>query len=249
MINFEGVTKHYGTALAVDNFSCEFQQGRTHVLLGSSGCGKTTLLRLILGLVPPDEGWVRVEGRPMSSLTRRELVSEMGYVVQQGGLFPHLNNERNVSLAAEAQNWSRERISHRTAELVKLVGFDDAIMKKYPTELSGGQRQRVSIMRALMLDPPILLLDEPLGSLDPIVRDGLQVQLKEIFEALGKTVMLVTHDIREAAILGNTITLMTGGRLVQHGSFEDLASRPANGFVSEFLRAQELPLKIQDYLQ
>lgn len=247
MINFEGVTKRYGSILAVDDVSCDFARGQTHVLLGSSGCGKTTLLRLVLGLIPPDEGWVRVDARAMSSLTRDELVAEMGYVVQEGGLFPHLTAQQNVSLAAEAQAWQEERIENRVAELVRLVGFDSSIMSKFPVELSGGQRQRVSLMRALMLDPPILLLDEPLGSLDPLVRDDLQRQLKDIFKELRKTVMVVTHDIREAAILGETITLMTAGRIVQHGSFHDLATNPSSDFVTAFLQAQELPSHLQDY--
>ena len=237
----------YGSAVAVDDFSCQFERGQTHILLGSSGCGKTTLLRLVLGIVPPDSGWVRVEGRPMSSLTRSDLVRKMGYVVQEGGLFPHLTAKRNVAIAAEAQSWPQEKIDGRIAELVELVGFDDSIIKKYPNELSGGQRQRVGLMRSLILDPPILLLDEPLGWLDPLVRDDLQGQLKEIFKALGKTVLLVTHDIREAAILGETITLMTDGRLVQHGTFTDLATNPSSDFVTAFLQAQELPLHLQEF--
>jgi osmoprotectant transport system ATP-binding protein len=221
-ISFEGVTKRYDSIIAVDDISCVFEGGKTHVLLGSSGCGKTTLLRLILGLIPPDKGWVRIDDRAMSSLTKDELVAEMGYVVQEGGLFPHLTAQQNVALTAEAQAWPEERIASRVAELVSLVGFDESIMDKFPVELSGGQRQRVSLMRALMLDPPILLLDEPLGSLDPLVRDDLQQQLKDIFRKLQKTVMVVTHDIREAAM-------------------------PASEFVTEFIQAQELPSHLQEY--
>jgi len=247
MISFEGVTRRYGSIVAVDDINCEFAGGKTHVLLGSSGCGKTTLLRLILGLIPPDQGWVRIDDRAMSSLTRDELVAEMGYVVQEGGLFPHLTAQQNVSLAAEAQAWPATQIESRIAELVDLVGFDGSIMRKYPVELSGGQRQRVSLMRALMLDPPILLLDEPLGSLDPLVRDDLQKQLKDIFRELNKTVMVVTHDIREAAILGETITMMTEGRIVQHGSFHDLVTNPASEFVTAFLLAQDLPSHLREY--
>jgi len=247
MISFEGVTKRYDAIVAVDDISCVFEGGKTHVLLGSSGCGKTTLLRLILGLIPPDKGWVRIDDRAMSSLTKDELVAEMGYVVQEGGLFPHLTAQQNVALAAEAQAWPAERIANRIAELVSLVGFDESIMGKFPVELSGGQRQRVSLMRALMLDPPILLLDEPLGSLDPLVRDDLQQQLRDIFRKLQKTVMIVTHDIREAAILGETITLMTDGRIVQHGSFHDLATNPSSEFVTAFIQAQELPTHLQEF--
>ena len=247
MIVLEHVTKRFDSVVAVDDLSCHFKQGQTSVLLGSSGCGKSTILRLILGLETPDQGVVRVNGRVLNPTTRARLVADMGYVVQEGGLYPHLTVYRNVALAAQARRWSRERISDRVRDLVQLVGFDDRIMKKYPNELSGGQRQRVGLIRSLMLDPPLLLLDEPLGSLDPLVRDGLQRQLKEIFSELKKTVVLVTHDIREAAILGETIFLMTEGRMVQHGTFLDLASQPCNEFVTSFLRAQRLPAHIQDY--
>jgi osmoprotectant transport system ATP-binding protein len=238
MIQLEDATKAFGHTVAVDRVSAVFENGRTHVLLGSSGCGKSTLLRLILGLIPPDEGAVRVDGEMMEPSSRRALLEKMGYVVQEGGLYPHLTAYRNVSLAAEARGWGEGRIRARIDELATLVGFDDGILRLFPTELSGGQRQRVSLMRSLMLDPPILLLDEPLGSLDPLVRADLQLQLREIFTSLGKTVVLVTHDIREAAVFGHSITLMTDGRIVQRGSFADLARRPASPFVTTFLNAQ-----------
>ncbi len=181
----------------------------------------------------------------MDAASRTEILAAMGYVVQEGGLYPHLDARGNVSLAAEARGWPADRIAQRIQDLVALVGFDGSIMRKYPHELSGGQRQRVGLMRALMLDPPILLLDEPLGALDPLVRDGLQVQLREIFRALGKTVLLVTHDIREAAMLGQTVSLMTEGRMVQHGAFLDLATKPANDFVRAFFHAQRPPPNMQ----
>ena len=239
MIRLEEVTKTFGSTVAVDHVSADFERGRTHVLLGSSGCGKSTLLRLILGLIAPTSGAVEVDGRGMEPATRPDLLEQMGYVVQEGGLFPHLTAYRNVSLAAESRGWREDRIAARIDDLATLVGFDEEILRLYPGELSGGQRQRVSLMRALMLDPPILLLDEPLGSLDPIVRADLQTQLREIFTPMGKTVLLVTHDIREAAVFGHTITLMTDGRIVQRGSFADLATRPATPFVTAFLNAQK----------
>ena len=214
--------------------------GATHVLLGSSGSGKSTVLRLILGLTAPDEGAVVVDGAAVAASTRAALVRRMGYVVQDGGLYPHLTAAQNVALGAEAQQWSRVRIDARVAALADLAAFDAAMLRRYPRELSGGERQRVGLMRALMLDPPILLLDEPLGALDPIVRAELQVQLGRLFATLGKTVVLVTHDIREAALLGSTITLMTDGRTVQQGTFADLAERPATPFVTQFLTAQTL---------
>ena len=249
MISFVNVVKRFGDTVAVDDVSCNFPAAQTHVLLGSSGCGKTTLLRLILGLSMPDKGWVRIDDQPMSDLTRDQFIARMGYLVQEGGLFPHLTAGANVELAAKSQNWPADRIAHRVDELADLVGLEKKQMDRYPAELSGGQKQRVGLMRALMLDPPILLLDEPLGKLDPLIRDDLQSQLKRLFEELRKTVVFVTHDIREAAILGTTITLMAEGRIVQHGSFEDLTQRPASDFVTDFLNAQELPPQIREMMR
>jgi osmoprotectant transport system ATP-binding protein len=234
------VTKRFGATLALDAVSIEVRPGDTHVLLGSSGSGKSTVLRLILGLTTPDAGTVLVDGQPVAAATRDGLVARMGYVVQDGGLYPHLTCFDNAALAAEAQRWPRARIADRVAELAGMAGLDAAMLRRYPRELSGGQRQRVGLMRALMLDPPILLLDEPLGALDPIVRAELQDQLGRLFAGLAKTVVLVTHDIREAARLGRTITLMTVGRVVQQGTFADLAERPASPFVTRFLTAQTL---------
>jgi len=240
VIALHGVTKRFGHAVALDQVSIEVTAGTTHVLLGSSGSGKSTVLRLILGLATPDEGTVVVDGTAVDASTRAGLVKRMGYVVQDGGLYPHLTASENVALGAEGQRWPRARIDARVAELAVLAGLDRALLDRYPRELSGGERQRVGLMRALMLDPPILLLDEPLGALDPLVRAELQGQLGRLFATLGKTVVLVTHDIREAALLGHTITLMTAGRIVQHGTFADLAERPATPFVAQFINAQTL---------
>jgi osmoprotectant transport system ATP-binding protein len=249
MIRLENVTRTFGEVVAVDHLSATFEVGRTHVLLGSSGCGKSTILRLILGLISPDSGAIRIDGHVLDGSMRRRLPGRMGYVVQEGGLYPHLSAARNVSLAAEAMGWREEATRARVSELATLVGFDDGILRLYPNELSGGQRQRVGLMRSLMLDPPVLLLDEPLGSLDPVVRADLQEQLKEIFGSMRKTVVLVTHDIREAAVLGDTITLMTKGRVVQTGSLEDLVRRPASAFVTAFLNAQRPTPQMQDLVQ
>lgn len=240
MIGLRKVSKRFGERVALDGVSIEVLARTVHVLLGSSGSGKSTVLRLILGLVPPDEGEVRVDGTPVTETTRGALVRRMGYVVQDGGLYPHLTAFQNVALPAQAHGWPPGQMRERAAELGMMVGLDEATLRLYPRELSGGQRQRVGLMRALMLDPPMLLLDEPLGALDPIVRAELQSQLGTLFGALGKTVVLVTHDIREAALLGSTITLMTSGRVVQHGTFADLVERPATPFVTQFLTAQTL---------
>ncbi len=247
MIILDHVTKTFGQLIALDHVSLHFEAGRTHVLLGSSGCGKSTILRLILGLLRPDAGEVRVDGVVVNASSSSRLVKGMGYVVQEGGLYPHLTAYRNVTLAAAVQKWSRPRMRERVNVLAEMVGFDNAILQQYPHQLSGGQRQRVGLIRALMLDPPLLLLDEPLGALDPVVRADLQRQLKDIFTTLQKTVVLVTHDMREAAVLGDTITLMTEGRVVQQGAFADLALRPSDPFVAAFLQAQKPPPDLKEY--
>jgi osmoprotectant transport system ATP-binding protein len=240
VIALRSVTKRFGDRVALDGVSIDVRPATTHVLLGSSGSGKSTVLRVILGLIEPDAGEVMVDGTPVTPSTRAELVKRMGYVVQDGGLYPHLTAHQNVTLPTEAHGWDASRARARVAELGTMVGLDGESLRLYPRELSGGQRQRVGLMRALVLDPPVLLLDEPLGALDPIVRAELQGQLGRLFATLDKTVVLVTHDIREAALLGSTITLMTAGRIVQQGAFADLVQRPATPFVTQFLTAQTL---------
>jgi len=231
------VTKRFGSHVALDDISLTVEPGRTHVLLGSSGSGKSTILKLVLGLLRPDSGEVHVDG----NAPRSTLMLQIGYVVQGGALYPHLTAARNVTLPARAAGWSMERQTSRLEALAALVELEPELMRRYPHELSGGQAQRVSLMRALMLDPPILLLDEPLGALDPIIRASLQHQLVRIFAELSKTVVLVTHDVREAFVFGSAITLLSEGRVVQQGTLADLAQRPAHPFVSEFLSAQAPP--------
>jgi osmoprotectant transport system ATP-binding protein len=248
MIVLQHVSKAFGTLLALDDVSLTFDAGQTSILLGSSGCGKSTLLRLILGLLSPDAGEIRVAGTLVNAATRATLVRKIGYVVQEGALYPHLTAARNVTLGAEVQQWSPQRIGARLRDLAEMVGLDQPTLQRYPMELSGGQRQRVGLMRSLMLDPPVLLLDEPLGALDPLVRAELQGQLKAIFTTLHKTVILVTHDIREAVIFGDAIILMTTGRVVQQGTFADLVRCPAEPFVTEFLQAQTPPLAMKKFL-
>jgi len=231
------VTKRFGSHVALDDISLTVEPGRTHVLLGSSGSGKSTILKIVLGLLRPDAGEVHVNGNAPG----RALMVQIGYVVQGGALYPHLTGARNVTLPARAAGWSLERQTTRLQALAALVELEPELLRRYPHELSGGQAQRVSLMRALMLDPPILLLDEPLGALDPIIRASLQNQLVRIFAELSKTVVLVTHDLREAFVFGAAITLLSEGRVVQQGTLADLAHHPADPFVSEFLSAQAPP--------
>jgi osmoprotectant transport system ATP-binding protein len=245
-IEVEGLEKRYEGTLAVDVPELRVEPRTTLALIGPSGCGKSTLLRLVIGLLRPHRGQVRIGGTVMEPATRRGLRLRMGYVVQEGGLFPHLTAEANVAIVARDLGWARSRIDPRIAELADLTRLTGAMLRRYPGELSGGQRQRVALMRALMLDPEILLLDEPLAALDPMIRSGLQEELKLLFEKLRKTVLFVTHDIAEAAFLGVEIALMRQGRIVQRGAFEDLLRRPADPFVTEFIRAQRPLLRPEE---
>jgi osmoprotectant transport system ATP-binding protein len=203
------------------------------VLIGPSGCGKSTLLRLILGLIEPTSGEVRIGDELVGAATFLAVRRKVGYVVQDGGLFPHLTAQENVALMARHLGRSID-----FAYLTELTRFPEDGLDRYPTELSGGQRQRVGLMRALALDPATLLMDEPLGALDPLVRAALQRDLKELFTGLRKTVVLVTHDLAEAAYLADRIVLMNEGRVVQQGTLADLQERPASPYVTEFLTAQ-----------
>jgi osmoprotectant transport system ATP-binding protein len=236
MIALRHVTKRFGDRVALDDVSLTVEPGHTHVLLGSSGSGKSTILRIVLGLVRPDAGDVSIDTDGTSDSSRH-----IGYVVQEGALYPHLTAANNVTLPARAAGWSETRRRERLEALAALVELYPELLARYPHELSGGQQQRLSLMRALMLDPPILLLDEPLGALDPIIRASLQTELVRIFGELRKTVVQVTHDVREAFVFGSVITLLNQGRIVQQGTLADLAQRPADPFVSEFLRAQAPP--------
>jgi osmoprotectant transport system ATP-binding protein len=245
-IEVEGLEKRYEGTLAVDVPVLRVEPRTTLALIGPSGCGKSTLLRLLIGLLRPDRGRVRIGETVMEPATRRSLRLRMGYVVQEGGLFPHLTAEANVGIVARDLGWARSRIEPRIAELADLTRLTGAMLRRYPAELSGGQRQRVALMRALMLDPEILLLDEPLAALDPMIRSGLQEELKLLFEKLRKTVVFVTHDIAEAAFLGDEIALMRQGRIAQRGPFEDLLRRPAEPFVTEFIQAQRPLLRHEE---
>ncbi len=238
MIDLEAVSKHYpGTPVpAVDAVSLNVPEGKTVALIGPSGCGKSTLLRLMLGLIKPTGGTVRFGFDQTHD--PRLVRQQCGYVIQDGGLFPHLTARGNVALLAKTLGWNAARIDERLDELADLTSFDKALLPRYPTELSGGQRQRVALMRALMLDPRVLFLDEPLGALDPLVRADLQRDLRAIFRKLKKTVVMVTHDMAEATYFADTIVLMKDGKIAQAGTAEELEASPADAFVTDFLTAQ-----------
>ncbi len=231
-----GAVKRFGPAAAVGPVDLAVERGRTLALIGPSGAGKSTLLRLMLGLAAPDAGEVRFLGAPLDprdDAARRRF----GYVVQGGGLFPHLTAEGNAALVARHLRWERGRIAARLEALAALTRFPRDALARDPAELSGGQAQRVRLMRALFLDPELLLLDEPLGALDPITRSELQHDLRAVFAELRKTVVLVTHDLAEAAFFAHRLALLRDGRVVQEGTLEALARAPADPFVARFVRA------------
>lgn len=242
MIRVENVSKRYGSQVALKPITLDFRPGAITALIGESGCGKSTLLRVLVGLVSPDTGRVLVDGTPLAPSNAERLRQRMGYVIQDGGLFPHLSAEGNVTLLARFLKRPPRWIEERLAELAELTQLPRERLARHPKDLSGGQRQRVALMRALMLDPEIVLLDEPLGALDPITRRRLQEDLKRIFARLGKTVILVTHDMGEAAYLGDEIVMLREGRMIQRGTLDTLLKQPAEPYVIDFIRAQRSPL-------
>jgi osmoprotectant transport system ATP-binding protein len=242
VFELQGVSKRFGATQALQPLELKLPHGRTTVLLGPSGCGKSTLLRLMNGLIRPDTGRVLFEGQPLPPEEEALLAvrQRMGYALQGGGLFPHLTAGQNVELMARYLKWPSERIRVRLEALVELTRFPGEALGRFPAQLSGGQRQRVGLMRALMLEPQVLLLDEPLGALDTLVRCELQVDLRSIFLRLGMTVVLVTHDLAEAAFLGQHVVLLREGRVVQEGTLAELEASPADPFVTRFIQAQRL---------
>jgi osmoprotectant transport system ATP-binding protein len=238
MLELEHIHKSFEGRAVLTDVSLSIPHGATHALIGSSGSGKTTLLRLTLGLIPFDRGYVKINDQALLSFTPMEWADRIGYVPQDGGLFPHITGKQNVSLVPGLRNWPVERIEQRVAELRALVDLDETVLGRFPHEMSGGQKQRVAIMRAAMMDPPVMLLDEPMAALDPLIRRSLQRELKSIFQRLGKTVLLVTHDLGEAVYLAERITLLHEGRVVQTGTYKELLLSPADPFVTLFINAQ-----------
>ncbi len=230
-----GVSVRFGEAQALRSIDFTLAPGAVAALVGESGSGKSTLLRLAMGLVAASAGTVAALGADPG--TQPELRRRIGYVIQEGGLFPHLTAAANVALPATAEGWPQDRIHARIDELAALVGLTAAELGRRPAGLSGGQRQRVSLMRALMLEPELLLLDEPLGALDPVIRHGLQGELKALIERLGAAVVLVTHDLAEAAWFSDDLSVLRAGELVQRGTFRALRDTPATPYISSLLDA------------
>ena len=237
-LELSGATKSYDGKTALAPLDLQIVRGETVGLIGPSGSGKTTILRLALGLLVPDSGVVRFRGVPLAPSNVLAARRQMGYVVQDGGLFPHLTAAENIELVAHHLRWDAARIEARRRELVELTRFPADALDRYPAQLSGGQRQRVGLMRALFLDPALLLLDEPLGAIDPLVRAELQDDLSAIFARLDKAVIVVTHDLAEAAFFARRLVLLRQGRIVQQGSIETLLREPAEPFVTHFVEAQ-----------
>lgn len=238
MLELQHIFKTFEDRAVLCDVNLVVPKGATHALIGSSGSGKTTLLRITLGLIPFDKGYVKINDQALLSFTQIEWADRIGYVPQDGGLFPHLSGKNNVALIAKLRGWKRTRIEDRVEQLRTLVDLGEEILARFPYEMSGGQKQRVSIMRAAMMNPDVMLLDEPMAALDPLIRRSLQQELKSIFKRLDKTVLLVTHDLGEAVFLAEHITMLHGGRIMQTGTYRDLLLNPASPFVTEFINAQ-----------
>jgi osmoprotectant transport system ATP-binding protein len=237
-IAFDRVTKRYAgrDQPAIDDLSFEIPAGTFCVLVGPSGGGKTTALKLVNRLIPFDSGEIRIDGRSIAEFPVTELRRGIGYVIQQVGLFPHVTVGDNIGTVPSLLGWQKQKIAARTAELLELVGLEQADAKRYPAQLSGGQRQRVGLARALAADPPLLLMDEPFGALDPITRLRLQTELLRLQEEVGKTIIFVTHDVDEAIKMGDRIAILReGGVLAQYDTPDAILAHPADDFVKAFI--------------
>jgi osmoprotectant transport system ATP-binding protein len=236
VIVFDHVTKKFGEVIAVNDLSIEIRDGETVMLLGPSGCGKTTTLKMINRLIEHTSGTILFNGKDIAQEDPVQLRRSMGYVIQQAGLFPHLTVGDNIGTVPRLLGWKPAQIRARIAELVDLVDLDPAIIPRLPRELSGGQQQRVGVARALAADPPVMLMDEPFGALDPITRQRLQEELRRLQKRVKKTIVFVTHDVEEAVILGDRIAVLNvGGILEQFDTPARILGRPASAFVADFL--------------
>lgn len=245
MIKVQNLSKQYGQIKAVDDISFEVAEGENLILLGTSGCGKTTTLKMINRLIEPTSGKIFINGEDVTQQAPELLRRNIGYVLQNNGLFPHYTVAENIAIVPKLLKWDDKRIADRTHELLEKLHLSANFLTQYPNQLSGGQQQRIGLARALMADAPVLLMDEPFGALDNITRAKIQDEFKELDELQRKTIVMVTHDVQEAFELGNRICIMDKGRMVQTGTPAELLFKPANDFVKDFLQAQRLQLELK----
>ena len=244
MITLTNVVKKFDETTAVDDISFEVKEGENVVLLGTSGCGKTTTLRMINRLTEASSGEIFVNGKNIKDVTPEELRRNIGYVLQNNGLFPHYTIAENIAIVPRLLKWPEEKISNRASALLEQLHLPKNILPLYPQQLSGGQQQRVGLARALAADPPVLLMDEPFGALDAITRNNITKEFSSLEVLKSKTIVLVTHDIREAFELGDRILLMDKGKIVQQGKAIDLLFHPKTNFVSDFFSSQKMQLEL-----
>lgn len=246
MIQIENLNKKFGSITAVEDVSFNVEEGQICVLLGPSGCGKTTTLKMINRLITPTSGTIRIGGRDTSELDSVTLKRSIGYVIQQVGLFPNMTVEENICVVPNLLGWDKTKSRKRAAELLEVVALDPSkFLKRYPCELSGGQQQRVGVARALAADPPVMLMDEPFGAIDPINREVIQDEFMRIQRLVNKTVLFVSHDIDEAVKMADCVALFHNGKIQQLGSPDDLLARPNSEFVANFMGADRIMKRLR----
>lgn len=245
MIKVQNLSKQYGQTKAVDDISFEVAEHDNLILLGTSGCGKTTTLKMLNRLIEPTSGQIHINGQDITHQPPELLRRNIGYVLQNNGLFPHYTVAENIAIVPQLLKWDEKRIADRTHELIEKLHLSADFLKKFPGQLSGGQQQRIGLARALMANAPVLLMDEPFGALDNITRAKIQTEFKALDELQRKTIVMVTHDVQEAFELGNRICIMDKGRIVQAGTPAELLFKPVNDFVKDFLQTQRLQLELK----
>lgn len=236
MIEFKNVAKYYSDhVVAVDNINLTVKKEETLVLIGLSGCGKTTTLKMINRLIEQDSGDIYINNQNIKDINPISLRRNIGYVIQNIGLFPHMTIENNISIVPKLKKWPKEKIKEKIIDILKIVKLSDEILRRYPQELSGGQRQRIGVARAIITEPKIILMDEPFGALDPITREELQEEFINLKKEIKKTIVFVTHDIFEAFKIADRIAIMNRGKIIQIGSPAEIGENPVNDFVKKFM--------------